>query len=136
MRTLSLFSNIPEYPITGGCEPPCGCWELSSGPLEEQLVLSTSEHSRSSFASLFYCSLTWIFHLLSTYLSISVPPFFWKIVTKEMTTQLYTQRNRCFSSIISLNMGGQLKKSSHIFQALQTISNQEFHLRLIRNSQP
>ncbi|KRY65434.1 hypothetical protein T4D_8955 [Trichinella pseudospiralis] len=19
-----------------GCEPPCGCWELNSGPLEEQ----------------------------------------------------------------------------------------------------
>ena len=26
-------------PITDGCEPPCGCWELNSGPLEEQLVL-------------------------------------------------------------------------------------------------
>jgi hypothetical protein len=23
-------------PITDGCEPPCGCWELNSGPLEEQ----------------------------------------------------------------------------------------------------
>ena len=22
--------------ITDGCEPPCGCWELNSGPLEEQ----------------------------------------------------------------------------------------------------
>jgi hypothetical protein len=21
--------------ITGGCEPPCGCWDLNSGPLEE-----------------------------------------------------------------------------------------------------
>ena len=27
--------------ITDGCEPPCGCWELNSGPLEEQSVLST-----------------------------------------------------------------------------------------------
>jgi hypothetical protein len=26
-----------------GCEPPCGCWELDSGPLEEQPVLLTSE---------------------------------------------------------------------------------------------
>jgi hypothetical protein len=25
-------------PITDGCEPPCGCWELNSGPLEEQSV--------------------------------------------------------------------------------------------------
>ena len=32
-------------PITDGCEPPCGCWELNSGPLEEQLVLLTTEPS-------------------------------------------------------------------------------------------
>ena len=29
--------------ITDGCEPPCGCWELNSGPLEEQAMLLTSE---------------------------------------------------------------------------------------------
>jgi hypothetical protein len=22
-------------PITDSCEPPCGCWDLNSGPLEE-----------------------------------------------------------------------------------------------------
>jgi hypothetical protein len=22
--------------ITDGCEPPCGCWDLNSGPSEEQ----------------------------------------------------------------------------------------------------
>jgi hypothetical protein len=26
-------------------EPPCGCWELNSGPLGEQSVFSTSEAS-------------------------------------------------------------------------------------------
>ena len=31
--------------ITGGCEPPCGLWELDSGPLEEQPVFLTSEPS-------------------------------------------------------------------------------------------
>ncbi|XP_040599705.1 F-box/WD repeat-containing protein 4 isoform X6 [Mesocricetus auratus] len=31
--------------ITDGCEPPYGCWELNSGPLEEQPVLLTSEPS-------------------------------------------------------------------------------------------
>jgi hypothetical protein len=31
--------------ITDGCESPCGCWELNSGPLEEQLVLLTAEPS-------------------------------------------------------------------------------------------
>jgi hypothetical protein len=24
--------------ITDGCEPPCGCWDLNSGPLEEHSV--------------------------------------------------------------------------------------------------
>jgi hypothetical protein len=28
--------------ITYGCEPPCGCWDLNSGPLEEQSVLLTT----------------------------------------------------------------------------------------------
>jgi hypothetical protein len=32
-------------PITDGYEPPCGCWELNSGPLEEQQSLFTSDSS-------------------------------------------------------------------------------------------
>ena len=32
-------------PITDGCEPPCGCWELNSRPLEEQSVFLTAEPS-------------------------------------------------------------------------------------------
>jgi hypothetical protein len=31
--------------MTDGCEPPYGCWELNSGPVEEQSVLLTSEPS-------------------------------------------------------------------------------------------
>jgi hypothetical protein len=31
--------------ITDGCEPPCGCSDLNSGPLEEQSVLLTAELS-------------------------------------------------------------------------------------------
>ena len=27
----------------GGCEPPCGCWDLNSGPLEELSVLLPAE---------------------------------------------------------------------------------------------
>jgi hypothetical protein len=29
--------------IMGGCEPPFGCWDLNSGPLEEQSVLLPTE---------------------------------------------------------------------------------------------
>ena len=32
-------------PITDGCEPPGGCWELNSRPLEEQAMLFTTEPS-------------------------------------------------------------------------------------------
>ena len=30
-------------PIRDGCQLPCGCWDLNSGPLEEQSVLLTTE---------------------------------------------------------------------------------------------
>jgi hypothetical protein len=29
----------------GGCEPPYGCWDLTSGPLEEKSVLLPAEPS-------------------------------------------------------------------------------------------
>ena len=32
-------------PFANGCEPPCGCWSLNSGPLEERSVLLTAEPS-------------------------------------------------------------------------------------------
>jgi hypothetical protein len=31
--------------IIDGYEPPCGCWDLTSGPLEEQSVLLTAKPS-------------------------------------------------------------------------------------------
>jgi len=45
---LLVSSDHPKRasdPITDGCEPPCGCWELNSGPLEDQSVLLTTELS-------------------------------------------------------------------------------------------
>ena len=43
--TVAVFRQRALDPITDGCEPPCRCWELNSGPLEEQSVLLTSEPS-------------------------------------------------------------------------------------------
>jgi hypothetical protein len=46
--SISMYSWIPEEGIEShGCEPPCGCWELNSGPLEEQPVPLTAEPSLS-----------------------------------------------------------------------------------------
>ena len=38
--------------FTDGCEPPCGCRDLSSGPLEEQSVLLTMKPSPQPIKSL------------------------------------------------------------------------------------
>jgi hypothetical protein len=51
LSTLWLSSDAPEegvkshYGITGGYEPPCGCWDLNSGPSEKQSVLLPTEPS-------------------------------------------------------------------------------------------
>ena len=38
----------PGTEVTDNCKPPCGCWELNSGLLEDQPVLSTAEPSLQS----------------------------------------------------------------------------------------
>jgi hypothetical protein len=40
---LKTHQERASDPITDGYEPPCGCWELNSGPLEEKLVFLTTE---------------------------------------------------------------------------------------------
>jgi hypothetical protein len=49
MNALSAYTPTCQKkasdPIRDGCEPPCGCWELESGPLEEQPVLLATEPS-------------------------------------------------------------------------------------------
>jgi hypothetical protein len=37
--------GIPGTGVTGGYEPPCGCWELERSRLEEQPLLLTTEPS-------------------------------------------------------------------------------------------
>jgi hypothetical protein len=51
---LQTHQKWASDPITDGCEPPCGCWELNSGPLEEQSVLLTTEPSLQPPASAFF----------------------------------------------------------------------------------
>jgi hypothetical protein len=49
-------------PFKDGCEPPCGCWELNSGPLEEQFMLLTAEP----------CHQPYLIHLYECFVYISV----------------------------------------------------------------
>jgi uncharacterized Fe-S center protein len=46
--SVAVFKHTrKEHQISfiDGCEPPCDCWELNSGPLEVGLVLLTAEPS-------------------------------------------------------------------------------------------
>ena len=55
--SVQTYKKRALNPITDGCEPPCGCWELNSGLLEEQSVLLTAEPSlqtQSFFLSVFF----------------------------------------------------------------------------------
>ena len=68
MSPLYLSSDAPveaSDPIRDGCEPPCGCWELNSGSLEEQSVLLTAEPSLQSPNSCIFKSFVFItlFHV-------------------------------------------------------------------------
>jgi hypothetical protein len=41
----SAYQKRASDPITDGCEPPCVCWELNSGPLGKQTVPLTAKPS-------------------------------------------------------------------------------------------
>ena len=62
MHTISAYmcacrpERAPDL-ITDGCEPPYGCWELNSRPLEEQAMLLTTEPSLQPLISEFETSL-------------------------------------------------------------------------------
>jgi hypothetical protein len=51
---LQTHQKRASDPIRDGCEPPCGCWELNSGPLEEQSVLLPAEPSRQPGRGIFF----------------------------------------------------------------------------------
>ena len=52
---LQTHQKRASDPITDGHEPPCGCWELNSEPLEEQSMLLITDpflrdkHTETSF---------------------------------------------------------------------------------------
>ncbi|EDL07775.1 mCG1044125, isoform CRA_b [Mus musculus] len=54
-------------------ESPCGCWDLNSGPSEEQLVLFTAEPSLQPTFSIYN---TWLLHALCYRLHFEVNSVF------------------------------------------------------------
>jgi hypothetical protein len=51
---LQTHQKRASDPITDGCEPPCGCWDLNSGPLEEQSVLLTTGTTLQPYQTYLY----------------------------------------------------------------------------------
>lgn len=47
--------RFPGSAVADGCEPPCGFWELSSGPSQEQVVLTAERSLQPQFSP----STTW-----------------------------------------------------------------------------
>ena len=64
VSTLSHSSDTPEEGIrsqcpliTDGCEPPCGCWKLNSGPKRGlSWYLKASRRAKSNNGSLWVLS--------------------------------------------------------------------------------
>jgi hypothetical protein len=46
------------------CEPPCGCWDLNSVPLEEQSELLSTESSRQTY-TFFYTRKSYLYSLFN-----------------------------------------------------------------------
>ena len=54
-----------QISLMGGCEPPCGCWDLNSGHWEEQSRLLPAEPSHQpSFAPLMSLRCDWLFQIV------------------------------------------------------------------------
>lgn len=85
--------RFPGSAVADGCEPPCGFWELSSGPSQEQVVLTAERSLQPQFSpSTMWatgiklgpsglpasCSTSAPSHLSSQIMCVvSIPPLFW-----------------------------------------------------------
>ena len=63
--------------ITDGCEPPCGCWGLNPGPLEEHPVFLSSETSLQNEKLIFKKSVFLYVALAGLELKRALPPEYW-----------------------------------------------------------
>jgi hypothetical protein len=62
--------------IMGGCELPCGCWDLNSGPSEKQSVLLITEPSlQPELESLILRDMGYPFYLLFAPLLMPINSF-------------------------------------------------------------
>jgi len=91
VSTLSLTSDMP---FTDGCEPPCGCWELNSGPLKEQSLLLTTEPSLQPPVDLILTRIT----LFRIHLTVLDLPFVTTSKLKSDTTLCSVTALGCLSS--------------------------------------
>ena len=69
-----IFQKRASDPIIGGCEPPCGSWELNSELFEEHSVLLTTEPSLQPYMHLYKA-----WHVWQCYYTTNTCEFLWKV---------------------------------------------------------
>ena len=77
---LQTHQKRASESITDGCEPSCGCWELNSGPLEEQSVLLRAEPSLQPWKLV----LRWEFDILAIR----------ELQERDLATGVWEKRNK------------------------------------------
>ncbi len=109
--------------ITDGCEPPCGCWHLNSGPLEEHLVLLPTEPSlQPSQWPLTQHHLVYFTRCLQgdNRETFTVPEHFW-VQTPPVPTLCCWHILTCILIVVSHKKDGLAPHSIH-FPVLKTLS--------------
>jgi hypothetical protein len=87
----SLKVKVASDLITDGCEPPCDCWNLNLGPLEELL------HTEPSLQPLFYL---FTFQMLSLSLfSPLKPPILASLHLASLRVLPYSPIDSCLTAL-------------------------------------
>ena len=99
---LQTHQKGPLYPITECCTPPCGCWELNSGPLGEQSVLLTTEPSLQSCPTYFTKTIDVV--MSDLYLSCFAPQRDYLCVLYRVHESEFIISRKCHQIVMCLNM--------------------------------
>ena len=95
---LQTHQKMGLDPIIDGCEPSRGCWELNSGPLDEQSVLLTTELSlQPAFVPISNLSQ---FYAFISYMSLKFSPYYFSHIRGGFTISL---SHWCFLFLVRLS---------------------------------
>lgn len=85
--------------VTGGCELPCGCWELSTDPLQDQPVLLTTESPCLPCVCKSYLKNSY-----ATYIAFLEPKCNWVWIWWGRGTWVWAPATRTFSAPVASSL--------------------------------